>query len=290
MQYYLNQIAQAGASGGTARANALTRRTEEIATWQPSLQKKMDTELAVMKARGKADGTWTDEDDLVFASNPVALYIGKNDPTADVTYWSPASKKRLRAAIGEKAAQQRIGADEAGAARPQALQPTPEELAAFHKEQAAKGSKAKITGRARLELPRGQRNAAIPKDALKIESGDTALTVDIYKMNLEQLKNLRKQLTAASTDPDVDEETRRDVMTRLKEVSNLYSGPVDKEISRVGRNIEAVGGYVTAGLDAVSSLMETNRAETAERTRKLLTVPEATGGGTIGSPKSASGK
>jgi hypothetical protein len=287
VQYFVDQIARNGPHGNAARGNAQVRRMEEIATWQPELKKKMDTELAAMVARRKAEDNWSENEEIQYATNPVAMYVSLNDPSADVTYWSPKAKQARRSLIGKKAADL---ADARADGRPIALQPTPERLAEFHKGQAAKGAKAKITGRARLDLPRSKRNAAIPTEPLKIAAEDTALSVDIYKMNLEQLKNLNDQLAKAINDPQVDAETRIEAQKRLKEVQGLYSGPMDVQISRVGRNIEAVGNYVTAGLEAVSNLMETNRAENTERTRKLLTVPEATGGDTIGSPKSTSGK
>jgi hypothetical protein len=288
VQYFVDQIARTGPHGGRALGNALVQRLEDISTWQPSLKKKIENELSVLRARKQADGTWTDKHAMMYAANPVGLYVGLNTP-AEVNYWSFQAKQKRAELLGQRqdaGGQQGGGSAASQPAGPPALQPTPEELKQFHARQA----KTPTKGRARLQLPRGKRNAAVPTKPLRVESNESLLTVDIYKMNLEQLKDTEAQMASALNAPNLSDADRLDLTGRLKEVQGLYSGPVDKEIARVGRNVTAVGNYISAGLDAVGDIMEDNRAERVEKSRKLLTVPEATGGSTIGSPEDASRK
>ena len=283
MAYYAQQVAMAGSNGGTARANSLTRRLEEISTWQDPLKNKIDNELAVLRARGQSDGTWSDEDELVYKANPVALYVGKTDPSADVTYWSPAAKNRYRDAVGEKAANERFMNDEAPGSTPAgaALQPTQEELDAFHNR--PKGTiSEKVAVRAKM-TPK-QKREALPAEPLAVKAGESVFDVDITKMNKDQLKELNERLLRISTGAVRTEPGVREKAARLrKEVRALYTTPLEREVARVEQNFQNLGTIIG---DAISSLSDAEKV----RAKDLLTVPEATGGSTIGSAKSAAGK
>jgi hypothetical protein len=291
----LAQIAMAGPGGQSAHANAQARRMEEVSIWQPELQSKIKSELAVMRSQKTLDGEWSAGEEAAYHTNPYALYTSLTNPGVDVTYWSESAKAKYREYTRGPAA---VVSPEETPTGPLARVPSPEELKKFHDKQAAK--RAEVP---RQDLPRVERNRAIPKEPLDTK-GQNIFEVDIEKMNLDQLKAADAQLKKIISDLRVEGAIRAKAAARLREVRALYSGPIDKAAAFVGmgvsKGLKEVGEYIERGVDEVGDIIDSNKAERKERTRKLLTIPEATGSndvfkigfqkGTIGSAKSAAGE